>query len=128
MAYRQKGNNAMKKKTIIAAMITIALAGYAIYWAFYDMSRLPTGELISEVQSPGGTYTLKSYRTDGGATTSYAIRGELKFNTENKKPKNIYWEYRVENAEVEWLDEDTVMINGVQLDVPDEKYDFRRKQ
>ena len=80
------------------------------------------------MQSPAGTYTLKSYRTDGGATTSYAIRGELNFNAENKKPKNIYWEYRVENAEVEWLDEDTVMINGVQLDVPDEKYDFRRKQ
>ena len=39
----------MKKKAIITAMITIALAGYAIYWAFYDMSRLPTGELISEV-------------------------------------------------------------------------------
>ena len=118
----------MKKKAIITAMITIALAGYAIYWAFYDMSRLPTGELISEVQSPSGTYTLKSYRTDGGATTSYAIRGELNFNTENKKPKNIYWEYRVENSAVEWLDDDTVIINGVELDVPDEKYDFRRKQ
>ena len=118
----------MKKKAIITAMITIALAGYAIYWAFYDMSRLPTGELISEVQSPGGKYTLKSYRTDGGATTSYAIRGELNFNTENKKPKNIYWEYRVENSAVEWLDDDTVIINGVELDVPDEKYDFRRKQ
>ena len=77
----------MKKKAIIAAMITIALAGYAIYWAFYDMSRLPTGELISEVQSPGGTYTLKSYRTDGGATTSYAIRGELNFNTENNSQR-----------------------------------------
>ena len=80
------------------------------------------------MQSPGGKYTLKSYRTDGGATTSYAIRGELKFNTENKKPKNIYWEYRTENATVEWLDDDTVIINRVQLDVPDEKYDFRRKQ
>lgn len=118
----------MKKKIIIAAMITIALLGYAIYWAFYDMNRLPAGELISEVQSPGGTYTLKSYRTDGGATTSYAIRGELNFNTENKKPDNIYWEYRVENATVEWVDDDTVIINGFQLDVPDEKYDFRRKQ
>ena len=118
----------MKQKAIIATIITMTLSGYAIYWAFYDMSRLPTGELISEVQSPGGKYTLKSYRTDGGATTSYAIRGELNFNIENKKPKNIYWEYRTENATVEWLDDDTVIINRVQLDVPDEKYDFRRKQ
>ena len=125
MAYRQKGNNAMKKKAIMAAIILTALTGYFIYWAFCDISRLPTGKLISEVQSPGGTCTIKSYLIDGGATTSYGISGELNFNIENKKPKNIYWEYRVENAAVEWLDDYTVMINGIELDVPDYRYDFR---
>ena len=79
------------------------------------------------MQSPGGTYTLKSYLANGGATTSCAIRGELNFNIENKKPKNIYWEYRVENVAVEWLDDYTVMINGIELDVPDDRYDFSRE-
>ena len=91
------------------------------------MSRLPEGELISEVQSPNGTYTVKAYLTNGGATTPYAIRGELNFNTVNKKPKNIYWNYREDKAIIEWIDDDTVLINGHELDLPNEKFDFRRK-
>ena len=102
--YEIERQECFEEKAIMAAIILTALTGYFIYWAFYDISRLPTGKLISEVQSPGGTYTIKSYLIDGGATTSYGISGELNFNIENKKPKNIYWEYRVENAAVEWLD------------------------
>ncbi|WP_445489825.1 DUF5412 family protein [Niallia sp. 03133] len=62
--------------------------------------------------------------TNGGATTSYAVRGELNFN--NDKPKNIYWQYRVETASIKWLDNDTVIVNNVELDVPNDTYDYRR--
>ncbi|MGM0877910.1 MAG: DUF5412 family protein [Bacillota bacterium] len=58
---------------------------------FFDMSRLPKGDLISQVYSPNGTYTIKAYLSNGGATTDFAVLGELKFNKENRKPKNIYW-------------------------------------
>lgn len=90
------------------------------------MGRLPKGSLISEVQSPNGTYAIKAYITNGGATTSYAIRGELIYNNIKKKPKNIYWNYREDKAIIEWVDDDTVIINGHELDVPNEKFDFRR--
>lgn len=50
------------------------------------MGRLPKGNLISEVKSPNGTYTINAYLTNGGATTSYAIRGELNYNYEQKNP------------------------------------------
>ncbi|WP_207789356.1 DUF5412 family protein [Neobacillus terrae] len=53
------------------------------------MSRLPKGALISEVSSPKGTYTLKAYVSSGGATADYAFLGELNFNKENRKPKNV---------------------------------------
>lgn len=91
------------------------------------MNRLPKGKLISEVKSPDETYTIKAYLTNGGATTSYAIRGELNFNKSNKKSKNIYWNYREEEATIEWVDNDTVIINGIQLSVPNERFDFRRE-
>lgn len=91
------------------------------------MARLPKGELISEVQSPNGTYTIKAYRTNGGATTAFAIRGELNFNNSRKRSKNIYWNYRQEEAIIQWIDDDTVIINGIKLDVPNEKFDFRTK-
>lgn len=90
------------------------------------MNRLPKGELIEEVESPSGQYTIKAYRTNGGATVSYAIRGELNYNLSKKKPKNIYWNYREEYADIEWVDNDTVIINEHRIDVTKDRYDFRR--
>lgn len=116
----------MNKKVFKASIFIIAFLIYAVYWAFFSMSRLPKGELISELQSPNGTYTIKAYRTNGGATTSYAIRGELNFNKVNRFSKNIYWNYREGEANIQWVDDDTVIINGHELDVPDKKFDFRR--
>lgn len=117
----------MKRKPFTIFIVIVVLLSYAVYWAFFDMDRLPKGELISELESPNGTYTIKAYLTNGGATTSYAIRGELNFNNSRKKPKNIYWNYRIEKAVIEWVDDDTVIINGVKLEVPKGRYDYRRK-
>ncbi|MBV1757797.1 MAG: DUF5412 domain-containing protein [Dethiosulfatibacter sp.] len=117
----------MKKKLIITVIVVITVLAYGVYWSFFDLARLPIGELISEKISPDGVYTVKAYLTNGGATVAYAIRGELNFNTANRKPKNIYWNYREEDATIEWMDENTVIINGIELDVPNEKFDFRRE-
>ncbi len=65
---------------------------------FFDWSRFKQ-ELIAESTSPDGTYTVNAYVSDGGATTSYTVLGELMFNKENKKSKKIYWQYR-ENAAI----------------------------
>ena len=79
----------MKKKVISTLIIIVIFFVYGVYGAFYDMSRLPKGDIISEQESPNGTYTVKAYLTNGGATVSYAIRGELNFNNSRKKPKNM---------------------------------------
>ena len=118
----------MKKKTLIIFLCIIVFLAYGVYWAFFDMDRLPKGELISEVQSPNGEYSIKGYLTNGGATTSYAIRGELNYNNSKRRAKNIYWNYREEEAIIEWVDNNTVIINGIELDVPNEKFDFRRNK
>ncbi|MCR1898617.1 DUF5412 domain-containing protein [Irregularibacter muris] len=118
----------MRKRLLIIFVVIITFLAYGIYWAFFDINRLEKGELISQVHSPDETYTIKAYLINGGATTSYAIRGELNFNKYRKKPKNIYWSYREENAVIVWVDDDTVIINGIQLNVPNEKFDFRRKK
>lgn len=99
---------------------------YGVYWAFFSMDRLSTGEKIAEKQSPDGTYTFKAYVTNGGATTSFAVRGELVFNHRKYfKTKNVYWNYREDTAKIVWKDNDTVIINGHTLNVPEESYDFR---
>lgn len=113
---------------LIVSSILIAIIGYSIYWAFFSMNRLPTGEFLTEEVSPDGIYTVKAYVTNGGATVAYSVRGELIFNNKKKKPKNIYWQYREEHAKIEWLDEQTVVINGRTLKVPNETYDFRNSE
>lgn len=111
----------------VISLLIVALVGYGVYWAFFDMNRLPEGEFLTEEISPSGEYTLKAYVTNGGATTSYSVRGELVFNEKKNKTKNIFWDYREERAEIVWRDNHTVVINGHELDVRKDKYDFRRK-
>lgn len=53
--------------------------------------------------------------------------GELVFNEQNGKTKNIYWNYRASTAEIEWLDNKTVVINEHTLEVSKEKFDFRNQ-
>lgn len=111
----------------LVALVIVGLVGYGIYWAFFDMSRLPTGEYLTEETSPDGKYTLKAYLANGGATTSYTVRGELIFNEKNQKTKNIYWNNQENDAIIRWSNDETVVINGHSLKVPKDRFDFRHQ-
>ena len=54
----------MKKALFIVGIVIlliISLLGYGIYWAFYDIQRIEGQEVIQEVSSPNGTYTITAY-------------------------------------------------------------------
>lgn len=121
---KKRARRNIVKVLLILGFIFLGLIGYGVYWLFFDWSRFKS-EFIAESISPDGTYTVNAYVSNGGATTSYAVLGELVFNKENKRSRRIYWQYREENAVIEWIDDDTVIINDVQLEVPDEMYDYR---
>jgi hypothetical protein len=108
-------------------LLFVGMAAYGVYWMFFDMDRLPAGEYLTEETSPDGTYTLKAYVTNGGATTPYAIRGELVFNEKENKSKTVYWDAREETASISWTDPDTVVINGHTLNVPHDRFDYRNQ-
>lgn len=119
-----------QKKYIITIFIIVFIiiggVSYIINWAFFDIQRINGQEYLDESTSPNGTYTVTAYLNNGGATTSYAVLGTLK-NNKNGKSKNIYWQYRCEKAEMEWLNDETIKINGIELNVKNETYDYRRK-
>ncbi|MDA2067824.1 DUF5412 domain-containing protein [Bacillus thuringiensis] len=128
MNFAEKEIKKTKQKVLTILFCIAGLFVYGVYWAFFSMDRLPTGEKIAEKQSPDGTYTFKAYVTNGGATTSFAVRGELVFNhREYFKIKNVYWNYREDKAKIVWKDNDTVIINGHTLNVPEDTYDFRNE-
>ena len=122
----------MRKSRKYFIVICITIVGivsgisYGINWAFYDIQRINGQEYITESTSPNGTYTVTAYLNNGGATTSYAVLGTLK-NNENGKIKNIYWKYRCEKADISWVNDETVKINEIQLNVKKEIYDYRRE-
>ncbi|MEB8805519.1 DUF5412 domain-containing protein [Bacillus cereus] len=128
MNFTEKEIKKTKQKVLIILFCIAGLFVYGVYWTFFSMDRLPTGEKIAEKQSPDGTYTFKAYVTNGGATTSFAVRGELVFNhREYFKTKNVYWNYREDTAKIVWKDNNTVIINGHTLNVPEDTYDFRNE-
>ncbi|MEK4131207.1 DUF5412 domain-containing protein [Solibacillus sp. FSL W8-0372] len=114
------------KISLVFSFLIIGFIGYGVYWAFFDMNRLPTGKYLTEETSPDGTYTLKAYISSPSLSAD-AVRGELVFNERNGKTKNIYWNYRESTAKIEWLDNKTVVINGHTLEVPNGKFDFRKQ-
>ena len=108
----------------IAVLLIVSLLGYGIYWAFYDIQRLEGQEVIQEVSSPNGTYTVTAYLNNGGATTDYAVLCSVKTDGRNKE-KNIYWKYHCEEVSIVWLDDETVKIDGVELNVKRDTFDYR---
>ena len=116
----------MKKflKVIILVFIFIVIGVYTVNWAFFDIQRIDGQELLNEVVSPDGKYTISAYLNNGGATTDYAVLCSVR-NNKTEKEKNIYWNYHCTEAEIEWNDEDTVIINGIELNVTKDTYDYR---
>ena len=90
----------------------------------YSMNNLPTGELIDQEISPNGKYKVNAYLVAGNATVDFSVRCEV-VEIETGSTRNIYWQYRMENADIVWIDDHTVNINGVVLDVQTDSYDWR---
>ena len=109
----------------LAGIIIILLL--VINHFFFSMSNLPEGEFLTESGSPNGEYTVRAYVSMSGATVADAVRGEVVYHQKKDKKKNIYWGYRESTAEIVWIDEHTVSINGVKLDVRKDVYDFRKE-
>ena len=119
----------MKKAiTIILSIIIVSVVVLVsiVYYFFFDISHIQGEKLISKSVSPNNTYTVEAYLNNGGATTDFAVLCKLHYNDGSRKDRNIYWDYHCSDAEIEWTDDDTVVINGKTIDdVTKDKYDWR---
>lgn len=110
----------------IVALAGIGLIIYGVHWALFDLQRLEGQEILVVSPSPNAAYTITAYRNNGGATADYAVLCAVK-NNQTGKERNIYWNYHCDQADIRWLDDQTVSINGVVLDVRKDRYDYRRE-
>lgn len=115
----------MKKiKFLIKCVIVLFVFLFSVYYFFFDMSRLPEGDFISSSVSPNGEYRVDVYLFEGNATTDYGIRCAV-VDLKNQESRNIYWQYNEDNVQIQWIDHDTVDINGKILNVLTDTYDWR---
>lgn len=113
----------MKKIMIITPVVflAIALAGHLF---FGSMHFLPKGRLLFSSTSPEKEYEIHVYLSEKSLSAD-AVRCEVK-NRATGKTRNIYWEYRKSDAEVEWIEETVVSINGRTLNILTDSYDWRK--
>lgn len=115
-------------KKLIAFSLTLVILLFSGCGFLYpilspNMDKLPEGELLNSYPSPNSENTINIYLCNGGATVDYAIRGEVVKSDGTKR--NIYYEYHCDSAQVEWLSDDTVIINDVTLNIDTDVYDYR---
>ncbi len=102
----------------------VVLFCFLCYWFFYDIQHIKGQELIAESTSPNGEYTVYAYCNSGGATVDYSVLGVAR-NNKTGRTRNIYWKYHRDDANIEWISEQVVSINGIELDVNKDAYDYR---
>lgn len=84
-------------------------------------------ELLSDSTSPDGKYTVTAYyNADNEDGSDYAVLCVIK-NNDNGEERNIYYNTEGANANIQWSNDTTVVINGIVLDAEKGTFDNREK-
>ena len=89
------------------------------------MDNLPQGEFLTSAEAPNGLHRIDAYLCNGGATVDFAVRCAV-VDIDSGEERNIYWQYHQQTAQIEWIDEETVEINGIRLNIFTDSYDWRK--
>lgn len=109
---------------IITILIFLGVATFKISSSireFNDRFKV-SEELLGETVSSDGKYKVEAYLINGGATVDWAVKCYLR---EGDIKKEIYRNYHINEANMVWIDNDTISINNHNIDLPKGKYDFR---
>ena len=81
-----------------------------------SMDNLPVGDLENTYHSNNGKYTLNTYLYSPGALVNFSLRVET-IDNETKEKRNIYWNFDETAANIKWIDEEIVIINGKKINL-----------
>lgn len=109
---------------IITILIFLGVATFKISSSireFNDRFKV-SEELLGETVSSDGKYKVEAYLINGGATVDWSVKCYLR---EGESKKEIYRDYHINEANMIWIDNNTISINNHNIDLPNGKYDFR---
>lgn len=117
----------MKKKIFsfvyVLAAVVVAINTFFIVRdsLYFTMDDLPDGEEIYSVASPSGNQVLTVYSVKNSLGT--AVRADVR---SGGKVRNLYWQTGLSEVDSGWINETTVVINDVEINVKKGSYDCRR--
>ena len=109
---------------VVAVIVLLALFANKFYEDHFTIKGIKGEELLTSTTSPDGKYEVRAYLNNGGAGTDYAVLVVLN-DKQNNTEKNIFWDSPCEEAKMQWISNDMLLINDKSLHIPDETYDFR---
>ncbi|AIF67025.1 hypothetical protein GZ22_10465 [Terribacillus saccharophilus] len=114
---------------IVLPVVVILLIGGIILYNLIDVNLNDLngkGQVVSTIESPNNNYVAEIRLIDenGNATTPIQQAVSVSSNASNQnhlEEETVYWEIHSdsETPEVNWLDEDTINVNGKIIDVLD---------
>lgn len=109
---------------IITILIFLGVATFKISSSIREFNERfkVSEELLGETVSSDGKYKVEAYLINGGATVDWSVKCYLR---EGDIKKEIYRDYHINEANMIWIDNDTISINNHNIDLPNGKYDFR---
>lgn len=122
--YLKKNFNFRLGVYIIVTLIFLGVVTFKISSSireFNDRFKV-SEELLGETVSSDGKYKVEAYLINGGATVDWSVKCYLR---EGESKKEIYRDYHINEANMIWIDNDTISINNHNIDLPNGKYDFR---
>ncbi|MFS0871875.1 DUF5412 family protein [Paenibacillus xylanilyticus] len=115
LGFKDRSNNFAKLRSwisvILSSVLIFLLLVVVSFTAIFSGSKV----LLETTHSPDQHYTLKFYKTDAGAMGTFGIVGELQGPLWFRKV--VYSERRVDQVDLEWSDNHTVVINDHQVNL-----------
>ena len=103
------------------ALLELAVVSVAYILLFLSVACPLKRETLGEYPSPDSKHVVTIVLSDGGATTPWTIVASVR-GTWILGSRTIYAQDHIEEATVKWLNDRTVRINGVSLDIYTDKY------
>ncbi|HHD2587761.1 TPA: DUF5412 family protein [Clostridium perfringens] len=109
---------------IIVTLIFLGVATFKISSSIREFNERfkVSEEFLGETVSSDGKYKVEAYLINGGATVDWSVKCYLR---EGESKKEIYRDYHINEANMIWIDNNTISINNHNIDLPNGKYDFR---
>ena len=100
---------------------TLAIIGFITLMLYFNHVAPLENRPLGECTSPDGKHVCVVFVSNGGATTPYTVVAQVRGSWIIGK-RTVYAVDNIEEATFRWIDNRTVRINGIDLDIYKDYY------